>query len=57
MTDEQKILLDSIQDMAEQAPKVGLCSMPFRIMYDRVSEIIAENTHLKSECDRLLSIR
>lgn len=57
MTDEQKILLESIKDMADQAPNVGLCSMPFRVMYDRVAELIAENTHLKSECDRLLSIR
>ena len=46
MTDTDKLLLDSITDMAEQAPSVGLCSVPFRVMHTMTWEIISERDKL-----------
>lgn len=57
MDNNQTNLLDSIYQMQQDAQKVGLCSMPFRVLYDRVAELIEDNEHLKSECERLMSIR
>lgn len=57
LENNQTSLLDSIYQMQQDAQKVGLCSMPFRVLYDRVAELIEDNEHLKSECERLMSIR
>lgn len=46
MTDTEKLLLDSINDMAEQAPSVGLCAAPFRVMHTMTWEIISERDKL-----------
>lgn len=49
MNQVEKDLLDQIEEMAEQAPSVGLCSLPFRILHTRVLAIIHENETLKKE--------
>ena len=46
MTDTEKTLLDAINEMAQQAPSVGLCSAPFKIMHEQVAAIIAERDEL-----------
>lgn len=45
MTDQE--LLDGLDEMIAQAPGVGLCSLPFKIVRERVAEIIAERDRLK----------
>ena len=49
MNQVEKDLLDQIEEMAEQAPSVGLCSLPFRILHTRVLALIHENDTLKKE--------
>lgn len=49
MNSVEKDLLDQIEKMAEQAPGVGLCSLPFRILHTRVLALIHENDTLKQE--------
>lgn len=46
MKENEKLLLDSIADMAESAPGVGLCSAPFLAVLGQVKEIIAEKDAL-----------
>ena len=46
MTDTEKTLLDAINEMAEQAPSVGLCSTPFRMIHAQVWEIVKERDEL-----------
>lgn len=48
MTQSEKELLDGIRQMEEQAPSVGLCAMPFMILYDKVAKIIEEKERLRS---------
>ena len=40
LTDKE--LLDGIDEMIEQAPSVGLCAFPFKILRDGVAKLIAE---------------
>lgn len=49
MTKDEQELLDDIEQMAEQAPGVGLCSLPFQILHTRVLMLIHENDSLKKE--------
>ena len=49
-----KEIIDGIDEMIEQAPGVGLCSFPFKILRDGVNELIAERDELKKELDKHL---
>ena len=46
MREQDKLLLDGIREMEEQAPAVGLCSYPFRVVRERVEALIAERDEL-----------
>ena len=46
MTHEE--LLDGIDEMIKDAPGVGLCALPFRIIRDEVADLIKEVEELKS---------
>lgn len=46
MTDEE--LLKGIEEMIEEAPSVGLCTLPFKIIRDGFAAVIAERNELKS---------
>ena len=45
MTDQE--FLDGIEEMIAQAPEVGLCSMPFKIIRDYVAELVTERNQLR----------
>lgn len=45
MTDAE--LLSGIDEMIKDAPGVGLCPLPFKIIRDRVAELIKERDDLK----------
>lgn len=57
MKDTNQALLDSISQMVDDAPSIGVCPLAFKVLYDQVNELIQENARLKAECDRLMSIR
>lgn len=42
MTTRETALLDGIKQMEEQAHTVGLCALPFTVLYDEVSHLINE---------------
>ena len=42
MTRDESELLDNIKKMEDDAPNVGLCSLPFKILRAQVTQIIAE---------------
>ncbi len=42
-------LLDTISDMEKQAAEIGLCPLPFRILYTRVQELILQRDRLLSK--------
>lgn len=44
---EDNMILDALQAMIEQAPKIGLCAMPFKVIYERVVALVAENNILR----------
>lgn len=46
MTDNDKQLLDSVKQMEEEAPSVGLCGYPFKILHDEIEKLIAERDEL-----------
>lgn len=46
MTRDERNLLDSIKAMEQDAPNVGLCSMPFTVLYTQVAQIIEEKDQL-----------
>lgn len=46
MREQDKLLLDGIREMEEQAPTVGLCSYPFRLIRQSVEALIAERDEL-----------
>lgn len=46
MTESDEKLLAAIDQMAEQAPGVGLCSTPFKMLHDEVRTILLEKTYL-----------
>lgn len=51
MRKKDKELLDGINEMIEQAPEVGLCSFPFKILRDSVTELIAERDRLDNQAE------
>ena len=46
MTDAE--LLAGIDEMIKDAPGVGLCTMPFKMIRDAVAKLIAERDALKA---------
>ena len=46
MTETEQYFLKDIQRMADEAPSVGLCSLPFKIIHDKVAAIIREKDRL-----------
>ena len=46
MTNNDQQLLDYIQQMADDAPSVGLCALPFEILKERVALIIEQKDWL-----------
>lgn len=46
MRDEERVLLNSIRVMADEAPAIGLCAAPFEYIYDSVMRLIAERDGL-----------
>lgn len=52
MTRDESELLDNIKKMEDDAPNVGLCSLPFKILRAQVAQIIAEKDELlRTEAD------
>lgn len=39
-------LLDGLREMEEEAPGVGLCTLPFKLLIGKAEEIIAERDRL-----------
>lgn len=48
MRSEDRALLNAIEEMEKDAPGVGLCAYPFKILRDQVSDIISEREDLAS---------
>ncbi len=46
MNEREKTVLDGVKQMEEQAPGVGLCAMPFRVIWEEMERIIAERDGL-----------
>lgn len=46
MTKDESNLLDNLKQMEDDAPNVGLCSLPFKILRAQVTQIIAEKDEL-----------
>lgn len=46
MRSKDRELLDGINEMIEQAPSVGLCAFPFKIIRDAVADLITEKNAL-----------
>ena len=46
MSDKDRALLDGIRAMAEQAPGVGLCAYPFKVVRQEVERLIEERDAL-----------
>jgi hypothetical protein len=44
--EEERVLLNSIRVMADEAPAIGLCAAPFEYIYDSVVRLIAERDGL-----------
>ena len=48
MRKKDQALLDCIDEIISQAPEVGLCAFPFKILRDSVSDLIKERDALES---------
>lgn len=46
MTEAERYFLKDIQRMADEAPAVGLCALPFEIIHSKVAAIIREKDRL-----------
>ena len=46
MTETEQYFLNDIQRLADEAPSVGLCSLPFKTIHAKVAAIIKENDKL-----------
>lgn len=46
MTEKDKTLLAGVDEMITQAPEVGLCAMPFKILRDEIERLISERDAL-----------
>lgn len=55
MTKNDQALLAAVKEMEEQAPSVGLCGFPFKILREEIAAIIAERDELK-EAARWISV-
>lgn len=44
----EKELLDGLNEMIADAPGIGLCALPFRMIQDAVAELITNRNQLKS---------
>lgn len=42
MTDNDKQLLDSVKQMEDEAPSVGLCGFAFKILHDEIAKLITD---------------
>jgi len=51
MSDTDKALLDGIAQMEKDAPAVGLCPLPFRVLYQQVETIIRERDDLLAQIE------
>lgn len=49
MSEHEKQIIAGVREMAQDAPKVGLCSLPFKILADEIERIIAEREALRQE--------
>lgn len=47
MTKNDQALLDGVKQMEEEAPSVGLCGFPFRILREEIAKLIEERDSLK----------
>ena len=47
MRDKDRALLDGIREMEEQAPGVGLCAYPFKVVRQEVERLIEERNALE----------
>lgn len=46
MTDSEKQFIEGVKQMEEQAPGVGLCSMPFRMIREELERVYKERDEL-----------
>ena len=46
MTETEQYFLNDIQRLADEAPSVGLCSLPFKTIHAKVAAIIKEKDKL-----------
>ena len=46
LTDEE--LMAGIDEMIEDAPGVGLCKLPFKMIRDAVADVVSERNQLKA---------
>ena len=46
LTDEE--LMSGFDEMIKQAPEVGLCALPFKIIRDSVADVVTERNQLKA---------
>ena len=42
MKHEDKAVLDGLKSMGKEAAEIGLCAMPFAVLYDYVERLINE---------------
>jgi hypothetical protein len=48
MSDKEQALLDAVKEMEDQAPGVGLCAMPFRVIREELEQVYAERDSLQA---------
>ena len=46
MNEREKTILDSLKQMEAEAPRVGLCATPFRVILEEMERIIEERDGL-----------
>lgn len=46
MTEKDRALLSGVDEMIEQAPSVGLCAFPFKILREEIENLISERDAL-----------
>lgn len=47
MSEKDQALLDAVKEMEDQAPSVGLCGFPFKILREEIAKLIDERDALK----------
>ena len=48
MTNQDTQLLADIDQMIEQAPEIGICPLPFKLLRERVEVLVAQKNWLMS---------